>query len=404
MEQNLLSRVPDVPLHLVWDGDIAAFPHEFDDPYVGVAEALHAGPDIVWAARNAQFGRPGWLLTRHALLQEVYMDPERFPARFNRGASDMLGMEMPLLPFESDPPDHRHYRQMLQPWFQPSAITALDGTVRSVCTDLMNGFAEKGGCEFFSEFSSLFPSHIFIRMFGLPTELVPQFLEWEHGFLGGETIEERVAATHAIHDCLKSYCERKRQNPEDDLISAIVQGSVQGRPLTDVEIQGMCFLLYSGGLDTVTNSLGWHLRHLAMDQELQSRLRNDPSLIPAAVEELLRAYPVSNTNRTVAHDMEFHGVSMRKGDIVALPIMLAARDPLAYPDPHRVDIDRKARHLTFGTGIHNCLGIHLARREIRIVLAEFLSRFRSIRLAEDDRPQFDFSVTWGVKRLALVLE
>lgn len=398
---DTLVAVPDhVRPDLVWDGDIAEFPKQFSDPFRGFADFMHEGPDIVWAARNAQFGRPGWVLTRHALLQEVYMDPTRFPARFNRGASDLLGIEMPLIPFEADPPDHRHYRQLLQPMFQPTAVKELENMVRQVCATLMDKF-DDNGCEFVGDFASLFPSHIFIHMFGLPIEMIPQFLAWEHDFMSG-TPEKAVRATKAIYEYLRDYCAEKRKNPTDDLISVVANGEVQGRKLTDTEVHGMAFLLYSGGLDTVTNSLGWHLRHLAMDQPLQRRLREDPELIPAAVEELFRAYPVSNTNRTVAEDMEFHGVQMRKGDIVALPIPLAARDPRAYDNPNLIDIDRKPRHFTFGTGIHNCLGIHLARREIRVVISEMLARFNNIRIPDGEEPELDFAVTWGVKKLPLI--
>lgn len=396
-------KVPDhVPAELVWQGrDIAEFPRQFAEPYVEAAREIHAGPPIVWA-QNASFGKSGWLLTRHALLEEVYMDAERFPVRFNADLSRMMGEEMPLVPFESDPPQHRHYRQIIQSYFLPSAVRAFDGVVHQYCEELIAGFADRKGCDFATDFAALLPSYLFLGLFGLPRQMLPQFLAWEHSYMCGETYEEQLGAAREIMAYLREVCAEKRRNPGDDLISAIVQGQVEGRPMTDAEIDGMCFLLYGGGLDTVANSLSWHLRHLAMHPDIQDELRASPELIPDATEELLRAYPVSNTTRTVGHDMEFHGVKMRKGDVVALPIFFAARDPLAFPQPNVIDIRRRARSLTFGTGVHNCLGIHLAKRELRIAYEQMLSRFNNIRIDPEGDVVFDFKTTWGIKHLPLI--
>ena len=399
----MLNKVPDhVPAELVWSGrDISEFPRRFAEPYVEAAREIHAGPPIVWA-ENASFGKPGWLLTRHALLEEAYLDAERFPVRFNADLSRMLGEEMPLVPFESDPPQHRHYRQLIQSFFLPRAVKAFDGVVRQYCEELVSAFADRGRCDFATEFAAILPSYLFLDLFGLPRDMLQQFLDWEHAYMSGETYEEQIGAAKEIMAYLRQACAEKRRNPGEDLISAIVHGEVDGRRMTDAEIDGMCFLLYGGGLDTVANSLGWHLRHLAMHPALQDELRQSPGLIPAAVDELLRAYPVSNTTRTVGYDMEFHGVRMRKGDFVALPIFFAARDPEAYENPNEVDIHRKARNLTFGTGVHNCLGIQLARRELRFAYEAMLSRFRNIRLDPEREAVFDFKTTWGVKNLPLV--
>lgn len=395
--------IPDhVPAELVWSGrDISEFPKRFAEPYVDAVREIQKGPPIIWA-ENASFGKSGWLLTRHALLEEAYLDAERFPVRFNGDLSKMMGVEMPLVPFECDPPQHRQYRQLIQSYFLPRAVKAFDGVVHEYCDELIAAFALRKGCDFASEFAALLPSYLFLGLFGLPRDMLGQFLEWEHSYMSGETYEQQVGAAKEIMDYLRGVCAEKRRNPGHDLISTIVHGKVEGRAMTDAEIDGMCFLLYGGGLDTVANSLSWHLRHIAMCPDLQEELRASPEMIPAAVEELLRAYPVSNTTRTVGYDMEFHGVQMRKGDVVALPIFFAARDPAAYDDPNVVDIRRKARNLTFGTGVHNCLGIHLAKRELRIAYEQMLSRFRNIRIDPEGEVVFDFKTTWGVKNLPLI--
>jgi cytochrome P450 len=238
---------------------------------------------------------------------------------------------------------------------------------------------------------------------GLPLERFDEFVELEHHLLRGDAAG-KVAAARRILRRLDEVAKDKRSAPDDDLISRIVTAEIDGRLLNHGEVMGMCMLLYIGGLDTVTSSLGWYLRHLARDQVLQTRLRANPDEIPAAVEELLRLYGVSGTNRHVAKDCEFHGVTMKAGDRIALPTMLAGRDPGQYKNPNELDLKRNVRHVTFGTGAHNCLGIHLARREIKVVLEEFLARFTNIRIPEGGTVswQTEGLGPWGVSHLPLV--
>jgi cytochrome P450 len=143
------------------------------------------------------------------------------------------------------------------------------------------------------------------------------------------------------------------------------------------------------------------MNYLAKDQALQQRLCEHPELIPAAIEEFTRAFGVSAPSRTVAQDMVYHGVPMKKGDPVLLPTFLAGRDHRAWPDPHRIDIDRHARHATFGRGPHVCLGVHLAKREMRIMIEGFLGRMKHIHHPEDGRRDYHTTNTIGFDRLDL---
>lgn len=401
--QDVRLELPShVPRELVWDHDIDSFPMSFADPYIGTCDAIHAGPDIVWSPHSAHGGRPGWILTRYRDLEEVYIDSRRFSAAHSHGAARFLGFELPLLPTESDPPLHRDYRQVIQPHFVPSAVKALEGMVRATCEELISRFEDRDGCEFVADFSSLFPSWVFLELMGMPRDMLSRFFEWEHAFLRGKSWEEQVSGTRAIYGYIAEFTAGRRSRSADDLTSKIVKARVGDRPITETEAIGFCMTLYLGGLDTVMNSAGWCMRHLAMDQELQARLRTNPELIPAALEELLRAYAVTSTFRTVMEDTEFRGVPMRKGDIVALPTFLAARDVRAYDRPHVIDIERRPRHLTFGSGVHNCVGIHLAKRELRVVIQAFLERFRNIRIPENDSPEWTTVMIWGIRRLPLV--
>ncbi|MCK9564126.1 MAG: cytochrome P450 [Bacteroidales bacterium] len=393
------QAIPDhVPADLVWDHDLDTFNSELDDPYLA-ASRLHQGPDIIWA-RSAMFGHPTWVLTRHDHIKEAYGDPERFSSdRNNLGA---LGVSWKLNPLEFDPPEHHYYRRILNPHFTPTAVTSLDGAVRDACGLLMDRIAARGSCEFIGEFAELFPSYIFLDLMGLPHDMLPQFLIWERDMMRSPEPAERVTAMRAILAYLEDFVAEQMKNPGSSLLKGIVASRYRDeRPLTKDEVLGMCYLFYIGGLDTVYSSLGWYMRHLANDWPLQERLRNNPDDIPRAVEELLRAYPVAAPHRTVKKDIEFHGVRMRKGEDVLLPTYLAGRDPLAYPEPHRVDIDRNPRHLAFGSGPHNCLGMHLARRELKTVLAVFLSRCHNIRIPAGESCSYHVGSTFGVDRLPL---
>jgi cytochrome P450 len=399
---DFACRVPaHVPPDRAWDHDFDLFAADGDDPFLAAAR-LHdeALPDIVYA-RGAYRGNPGWLLTRFAQVQDAFFDHAVFSRAENSDFGALLGVDWRLNPLEIDPPLHGKYRAVLQPFFQPRAIARLEAKVRAICRELLDPLAGKGGCEFIADFASLFPSYIFLELMGLPREDLPRFMAWEGDYMRGATLAIRARAGRDIAAYLEDYVESRRAYPGDDLGSAIVNARIDGRPLDQGEVMGMCMVLYTGGLDTVLSSLGWYMRELATNLPLQLRLRDNPQDIPGAVDELLRAFGPVLVMRTVKSDVDFHGVSMKAGDWVSLPTQLASRDPRAYADPHRVDPDRKARHMTLATGVHNCLGIHLAKREIRVVLEEWLSRFSEIRVPEGARIRFHTRGVWGVDALPL---
>jgi len=390
-----------VPERLAWDHDLSTFARTLKDPFIGVSEELHAGPDIVYA-RGSFHQTPGWLLTRHSLIEEAFGRDDLFSSADWAETRKNLGVDWAMNPLEFDRPAHTPYRLVLQPLFSPRAINELEGSVRRICRDLIAKFENKGGCEFMSEFASLFPSYVFLSLMGMPVERLPDFMKWENMFFRGKDPETRRRGLQAICAYLEGFMAERRADPKDDLASHIVTAKVGDRLLNHGEVMGMAMVLYTGGLDTVFSSLGWYFRHLAGDPALQARLKANPDDVPAAVEEFLRAFGITVTRRRVAKDCEFHGVAMKAGDWISLPTFLASRDPREFANPHQVDIDRQPRHVTLARGVHVCLGAHLARREIKIVLEEFLSRFSNIRLAEGERPRWHTESVWGVDYLPLV--
>jgi cytochrome P450 len=400
MAPQVPFQVPaHIPSKLFWDADLAEFVSNFDDPFVGIS-ALYEGPELIYA-RSIDRGQPGWIPTRYDVIKELFMDSARFSSKENIGIGQIMGVDWRLNPLEIDPPDHMAYRQVLQPYFQPSAVTRYESSIRSIAQQLIVTFEERKRCEFIEEFASLFPSYVFLDLVGLPRAMLPQFLEWEHQFTRALDPETRVGAARSILHYLEAYVERRRNDERDDLVSGILNAKINGRPLNHGEIMGMIMVLYFGGLDTVVSSLGWYLRHLATHPELQERLRKNPADVPGAVDDLLRAYGVVLTKRTVVDDIEFRGVFMRKGDVVLMPGFLASRDERQFPNPHTVDPDRKGRSLTLATGVHTCLGAHLAKREIKIVLEEFLGRFRNIRVPPGSPQSWKAVGGWAITRLSL---
>jgi len=397
---SLQGTVPDhVPDELVWDHGFAQFLYELEDPYLAAAR-LHEGPGVIWA-KDASYGNPAWILTRHEHIKEAYADFEHFSSTRGRIIAAVMEQDWMMLPVEADPPAHHHYRNVLTPFFTPAAISKRTAEISNFCEVLIDNFIDRGSCEFISEFAAIFPNSMVLALLVMPQEMLPQFLKWEETAIHGADDAERFGALSAIIDYLKRFIAEQRANPRTELMEGILFGRFDDRPLNDAEILGICYLLYVAGLDTVLSSFGWIMRYLASDQALQQRLRSNPQQIPAAVEEFARAYGVSAPTRTVAKDFNFHGVPMRKGDDVLLPTFLAGRDPRSFNSPHTIDIDRRPRHVTFGTGPHVCLGIHLAKREMATMIESFLSRMNNIHIPAGETFTYHTEGTIGIDRLPL---
>ena len=394
------ERIPStVPPELVREADFDAITARGDDPFVAVA-SLHDEPPVIWMT-EANFGRPGWVLTRNDVITEAFIDYEHFSSERPGMIADMLGEPVRLNPIEIDPPRHFHYRRVLNPFFTPKAVKGFDDPVRLVCRELIAKFRDRGECEFVDEFAVPFPSYIFLDLMGMPRDRLDEFIGWQNDLMRAADPMARVAAARSIYAYLKQHMAAQQANPTNELLRGMVTAQIEGRPIDYYELMGMFYVLYVGGLDTVYSTIGWIMNHIATHPELQDRLRKDPALLPQAIEEFCRAFSVVVTHRQVAKDFVFHGVPMKKGDEVNLPIMLANRDPLAHANPHVVDIDRKPRHITFGTGTHNCIGLHLAKREMRIVLEEFLSSFDNIRIKPGETPRYHTGRTFGFDYLPL---
>jgi cytochrome P450 len=343
----------------------------------------------------------GVVLSRRAEIDAALQRPEVFSS--NISAAE-LGNIRPLIPFQIDPPAHVHYRRLLDPLFAPRQMAKLEPRISALVHRLIDGFIDRGECDLVRELTIPLPSEVFLTMFGLPLDELDRFLRLKDGIIRppGDTLEaqaevrERTAAE--IYAYFDQILEERAAEPRDDILSGFLTAEVDGKRLTREEIQDICFLLMIAGLDTVTASLDCFFAYLAQHPVERRKLVDDPSLIPSAVEELLRfETPVTGVPRIAAEDTEIGGCPVAKGDHVMIILGSANTDDAEFADADTVDFGREVnRHLAFGGGIHRCLGSHLARQELRIVLREFHSRIPEYRVADGAELVF----TPGIRSLA----
>jgi cytochrome P450 len=364
-----------------------------DDPVTVYHEMLekcpvHRGPGM--------FGGHSVHVASYADVTWALKHPEVFSSK------DVvnIGNEFPLIPLSVDPPDHRKYRRMLDPEFSPTKMAALEPEARALVNEIIDRFVDSGKCEFHEDFATPLPSTIFLALVGLPQSDLPDFLRWRDDTIrpGGKTPEEteqkRMAAGAAINQYFVSALEEKAENPDDRLLTRVVNGEVDGRPLTQSEKLGICHLLLLGGLDTVTATLDCMITYLAQHPDRRQAVVDNPELMDPAIEEMLRQQtPVMMIPRIIAQDCELGGVKMAAGDGATLMIGAANVDEAEFKDSGEVILDRESnRHLAFGGGPHRCLGSHLARMELKVALEEFHKRIPEYDIAEGTEIHFSAGI------------
>ena len=361
-----VSRERVRPFPYILGAKTTAKPHSF-------IAAIHEGPEVFWAERCFNGVRGAWVPRRAQDLQRIYHDTEHYTSRGFAPFANLVGDTWYFVPAEVDPPMHSLLRTAINPLFTPKRMAALEDKIRAYARECVATFRDRGSCEFLSELAFEFPVKVFLELMGLPQNQVKQFLAWEHGLLHEPDIEKIKDATRSVVACVREEIDDRRANPRDDFITFGVQAEVGGRKFDDNELVGFCFNLFLAGLDTVSSNMGMQVLHLAERQDHQAILRANPAMIPDAIDEMMRAYAAVATSRECIKETQIGGVTVKPGDKVHLATVLAGRDPAVYPRPDEVILDRKARHVSFGYGPHLCIGMHLARREMRIALEEVLS-------------------------------
>lgn len=327
------------------------------------------------------------LVTRRADVEEAL----RKSQAYSWSAVGMnLGNIRPLIPLQIDPPMHVKYRRILDPLFAPKKMALLEDEIVGLVKELVDGFIDRGSCDFHEEFAVPLPCRVFLRLMGLPYEDLDIFLDVKDniirppGFTMDEQNPHRERAGAIVYDYFEKVLAERKARPTDDLLGQIMASEVDGVRLTDEEVLDICYLFIIAGLDTVTDSLDCLFAHLAQNHDDRRQIVADESIIPSAVEELLRwETPVPAVPRVTTEDVVISGCPIKAGEQVMLLLGSANTDDADHPGVDSVDLCRNPNpHLAFGGGVHRCLGSHLARVELRVALREFHRRIPEYELPE----------------------
>lgn len=394
MNQSVSWTVPEhIPEDRVVDFDFMHPPGAEEDVHLAW-KSLHDGPDIVWSPYNGGH----WIATRADDIEAIQKDHQRFShARVNIPR----GEDARLVPLELDPPEHTAYRSLITPSFLPQAIASMEEDIRTLTIELIEGFKDRGECEFISEFAKLLPITIFLRLVDLPQEDRLQLLEMTEMAVRGD-LEERHRSQEMLAGYIGKWIEARTRNPGKDLISLIVNAKVDGEPISPERMFGMLIVVIFGGLDTVAAMMSFICRFLAEHPADRRRLVQEPELILTAVDELIRRHGVTNTARVVVEDTELKGVLLKRGDQIQVPNALFGMDERRFDNPMEIDFARKpVVHAAFGNGPHRCPGSFLARTEIKIFLQEWFKRIPEFEIKAGDRPRCASGMVNGVLYLPL---
>lgn len=383
--------------------------HEFET-YDRLREHLPVARSEAMRSSSLSGGDGGWVVTRYNDGCEILKNPgdfsnetQNYPVR-------------PWIPQAVDPPLHTSYRRTLNPWFTVDAMTRLEPHLQQYAEELAQKMLEKDAFDFVADFADPFPTVIFCELAGFPLEDYAQIMDWKNLIMhandghprghelararalelgldvgeGNRLPEEaslavRGEAAQATYGYFADLIRKRREEPRDDLISKLVQAKLDDeRPFSQEEIEDTCFLLFMAGLDTVASALGLIVETFAQDEAKRREfvaLMEDPERVGPAIEELVRVHSIVLLPRRITRELSFHGALFHEQDEVLVPTQGINRDAEEFPEPNEIRYDRSPnRHVGFGLGPHRCLGIHLARRELRIALQVFHRQLPDYRL------------------------
>lgn len=402
------SRAPrpdHVPEDRVYDIDMYALD--------GIEEGYHEAwkrvqkpgvPELIWTPLTGGH----WIATNGDTVKDVYSDPTRFSSEIIFLPKE-AGEKYQMVPTRMDPPEHTPYRKTLDKGLSLAQIRKVEGRVREVAASLIEGFAQKGECDFSAEFANIFPVRVFMALADLPIEDAATLSKFAVQMTRpeGNTPEEMGANLEKGNAGFFAYVDpiiRARRGKEgDDLITVMVNGDINGAPIDHDKALGLISLLLLGGLDTVVNFLSFMMIHLAKNPELVAELASDNLKLMRSAEEMFRRFPVVSEARMVAKDQEYKGVQLKRGDMILLPTALHGLDESQNPDPWKINLERRGiSHTTFGGGPHRCAGMHLARMEVIVTLEEWFKRISVFALKDGATPVYHSGIVAAVENVPLV--
>jgi len=363
------------------------------DPYAAFATLRHEAP-VYWHERRQSRGF--WAITKYDDALRVYHDPHTYSSErgislaFDNVTPDQAGSGMMMI--LTDPPRHGKIRQVISRRFTPRAISAYEPEVRAICDEILDAIVERGECDFVVDVAGKLPTAAICEMLGIPAEYRDQMYALGNMSIGTQdpeynqgrsAMETGRAAQAEFFGYFARLIDERRQRPGKDLISAFTTGEVDGTALTDLEILFNSFLLIIGGQETTRNAVSGGVLALIHNPDQRSILQRNPAIMSTAVEEFLRwTTPVTHILRTALKPAELRGQKIRDGDKVVVWNASANRDEDVFSAPDSFDVTRRPNdHLAFGHGEHFCIGAHLARLEMRVMIEQVMRRMPDLELA-----------------------
>ncbi len=394
------THVPDhVPSDRIVQFDYFADPGIATDPR-GNALRLRGGPSLVY---TPSYGGH-WIATTAAVMNQMLAQPEIFSS-FPYLIPKQVSSPTPRPFAEIDPPNHGKYRALLAPLTNPKTIAGFESEARNLMIELIEGVHPKGGCEFHVEIGQKFPIFIIMKLLGLPLCDRDMLIDLTDKVINAADPAVRRSARDQSEAYVTEKVQERRGGAGEDLITAIVNGAIDQRAVSDDEAIAMVTNLVHGGLDTVRANMTFIAHFLATHVEHRRQLAIDPGLIPNAVDELLRWLSLPSLARCVKRDIEFCGVQLKAGDQILMPFVLGSCDEQVHRNALAVDFARKdTKSLTFGGGAHFCPGRAIARLELRIFLEEWMKRIPEFTLAAESKPVGTGGIVAGLRNVQLKWE
>jgi cytochrome P450 len=383
------------------DRPVVEFDH-YDPAYARDQEAVFAPLreqcPVAWSTAHGGF----WVVSRYDDIAEIAHQTEAFSSRYCSVPRDFGYGDVRIPPLQLDPPEHGRIKRLLATAFVPARIAAFEPIVRSTAIRLIEGFLAEGTCDASEGFARSVPIAVICKLLGLAPEDEDTFAHWARVMIEHPGEPDALAATEGILGYLGALLAERRVTPGDDLISHLAHAEVEGERLDDLEVLLACGELLTAGIDTTWGTLAATLLHLARNPEQQRVLRENPEMIPGAVEEFLRAFGPVTVGRVVVDDIEFRGQQLSAGEMVLISFPSANHDERAFLDPQEIVLDRQPnRHFAFGVGIHRCVGASLARLELATALHEFLRLVPEFELQDEAAVEWSAGHIPGVRHVPL---
>lgn len=371
------------------------------DPYPKLAELRSRCP-----VAHSDLHGGYWIVSKYDDVRDLTQDTETFSSRCTTVPRDIGIGDFCIPPVQYDPPEHTRIKRLLATGFVPARVAKYEDSIREYASSVLDGLKTRTNFDASHDFARLVPTAVVAQLLGCPDH-VEHFTDWVARILeqATENFEDAQTAGIELLTFLAEIVEQRRASPGDDVLSFLTTAEIEGEKLDDEDIVYTGLLLVLAGIDTAWNTLASGIHYLACNPSEQERLRANPDLIATAREEFLRAFAPVSPARIIKRDTVFRGRQFRKDELVIVSFPSANRDEAQFEDADCIRLDRSPnRHLAFGSGVHRCLGVNVARMEIQIALEEFLRRIPPFRLADEDGIVWVRGQVRGPKHLPITVE